>query len=435
MFKQLTKLVSVIIIFLKNTALKKLGCSKLMKPFRDYDLNNVIRIQWAAAYEKIDSMSNEEIMANDLDILADNIYQEFFIEPVEIFEEDFSKRSIKQGKIKRYIEPFWRDYSNKEYVDVDGIIGDFYFPFQGDSDLFRCRASTFSLSGYPEITIQNSCISFRIEKSLDEMKASDSKERVLAGLKHSIDSIRSGVEYANKDVLAFNQGLRSKALVELQSKRDTVQAFFDIANMFEVPIEKKEYAKKHIPLVRNIAPVAKKYDREDYYGIKGSDYIDILETIKHTASTYERTPASYKSMYEEDLRNTLLAALNATYKGDATGETFRNKGKTDICIEQKNRAAFVAECKMWTGQAEVAKAVSQLDSYLTWRDYKTALIYFVRRKDFLKILETVESALKAIDCMKNVHVVDKNEFECLFLSKQNLGQQIHLRVMLFNLYC
>ena len=160
-----------------------------------------------------------------------------------------------------------------------------------------------------------------------------------------------------------------------------------------------------------------------------------MVTIKHTASTYERTPASYKALHEEDLRNTLLAALNATYKGDATGETFRNTGKTAICIERENRAAFVAECKMWTGQKEVENAIEQLDGYLTWRDCKTALIYFVRRKDFLKTLNTAESALRAFDRMRNVKTLDKNEFECLFLSRSNPGQQIKMRVMLFNLYC
>lgn len=406
-----------------------------MKPFRDHELREIIESQWVRVLDRIDTMPNEEIMANDLDILADNIYQEYFIEPVEILEEDFSKRSIKQGKIKRYVDPFFRDYSNQEYVYVDGVIGDFYFPYNGDGNLFKCKASTFSVSGYPEITVQNGFIIFRIEKTLEEMKASDAKDKLLGSLNHSVDSIKSGIGYANRDVASFNQGLRSKAFTELQKKREKVQTFFDVAKLLEVPIEKKEYAVKHIPLVRNITPVAKKYDKEDYYGIKDSDYTDILETIKHTASTYERTPSSYKSMHEEDLRNTLLASLNATYKGDATGETFRNKGKTDICIERKNRAAFVAECKMWTGQADVEKAVFQLDSYLTWRDCKTALIYFVRRKDFLKIMETAEVAIRAIDGMKSVRAVDKNEFECLFLSKENPGQQIRLRVMLFNLYC
>lgn len=129
-----------------------------------------------------------------------------------------------------------------------------------------------------------------------------------------------------------------------------------------------------------------------------------------------------------------MASLNATYKGNATGETFRNAGKTDICIERENRAAFVAECKMWTGQKEVANAVKQLDSYLTWRDCKTAFIYFVRRKDFLKILDTVRDALQDIEYMRNVTSVDKNEFDCLYLSSANPGQQIKMRVMLFNLY-
>ena len=129
-----------------------------------------------------------------------------------------------------------------------------------------------------------------------------------------------------------------------------------------------------------------------------------------------------------------MAALNATYKGDATGEAFRNAGKTDICIERENRAAFVAECKMWTGQKSVGNAIAQLDSYLTWRDCKTALIYFVRRKNFMKVLESVEVALRSYDGMKNVVAIDKNEFDCMFLSKSNIGQQIKMRVFLFNLY-
>ena len=87
-----------------------------MKPFQDYDLSKVIANQWVAVHKKIDTLPNEEIMANDLEILAENIYQEFFIEPVTIYDEGFSKRSIKQGKIQKYVDPFFRSYSDSEYV-------------------------------------------------------------------------------------------------------------------------------------------------------------------------------------------------------------------------------------------------------------------------------------------------------------------------------
>ena len=221
----------------------------------------------------------------------------------------------------------------------------------------------------------------------------------------------------------------------LEEKRKKVEKYYSISQMLEVPVEKKEYAETHIPLKRNIVPVSKHYEALKYYGISDTDYTDILSSIKHTGSTFERTPNSYKSLHEEDLRNVLLASLNGIYKGDAMGEAFRNNGKTDICIEKDNRAAFVAECKMWTGQKQVAEAIDQLDHYLTWRDCKTALIYFVRRKDFMKTLEVAENALRSFEGMKNVTVSDKNVFNCLFLSKSNAGQQIKMQVMLFNLYC
>ena len=406
-----------------------------MKPYNDYDLYRVLDKQWESVVKKIDELSNEETMANDLDILAENMYQEFFIEPLIIHDEDLSRRSIKQGKIQVYIDPFFRDITDNEYIEVDGIVGIFSYPFEGDPDLFKCRASTFSLSGYPEITICDGFISLRVEKTLDEMKAENSKATLLKGIENSVSRLRDGAGYANKDVLSFNQSLKDRTLKELQNKKNKVQAFFDIANMLEVPVEKKEYAEKHIPLERKIVPIAHKYEKEDYYCIKDAEYQYILETIKHTATTYERTPSSYRGMQEEDLRNTLLAALNATYKGEAMGEAFRNKGKTDICVERQNRAAFVAECKMWKGKAEVPGAISQLDSYLTWRDCKTALIFFVRRKDFLKILDTAEETLRSTENIRMVKKLDKNEFECLLLSESNPGQQVKLRVMLFNLYC
>ena len=211
-------------------------------------------------------------------------------------------------------------------------------------------------------------------------------EAVMQRVEHDIKEIRSGISYANADVENYNATLKNIAMDHLSKKLSKVQSFFTVAAIFEVPVKKTNYAETHIPLKRKIAPIAHSYDKQNSYCINDVDYADILSTIKHTGSTYERTPSSYKSMQEEDLRNTLLAALNATYKGDAIGEAFRNHGKTDICIERENRAAFVAECKIWTGKKGIAGALSQLDQYLTWRDCKTALIFFVQRKDFLATL-------------------------------------------------
>lgn len=405
-----------------------------MKPFCEIDLRNAIQEQWKKVHKKVDSMSNEEIMANDSEILAENIYQEFHIPPIEIFNEDESKRSIKAEKIKKYIDPFMRDYGDKEYKYFDGIVATFYYPYSGERDLFKCKASTFSVSGYPEIDLGNEYISFRVEKTLNEMDGDNAKEKLLGSVSHDLNAIKTGIGYANSDAEEFNLSLKSQTLGFIQDKKKKVESFYSIAQALEITIEKKDFIARHIPIKRNILPIEHKYKSEPYYCISDEEYNDILSMIKHTASTYERTPSSYKSMKEEDLRNTLLAALNGTYQGDANGEVFRNSGKTDISIESENRAAFIAECKMWTGQKEVERAIHQLDSYTTWRDCKTALVYFVRRKDFLKTLDNMRGALNNIGCVKKVKEMDKNEFDVLVFSEKNVGQKIKMRVMLFNLY-
>lgn len=404
-----------------------------MKPFMGKDLCAVLDSQKKKLEAKVDSYSNEEILANNLELLASNLYEEFYIEPISIFDEEFSKRSVKQGKIRRLADSFFRNDREKEFIEVDGVIMTFYFPFTGDAGLFESRASTYLLSPYPEIYLNDCYFSLQYEYTLSELQGKGAKEAVMQRVEHDIKEIRGGISYANADVENYNATLKDIAMDHLSKKLSKVQSFFTVAAIFEVPVKKTNYAETHIPLKRKIAPIAHSYDKQNSYCINDVDYADILSTIKHTGSTYERTPSSYKSMQEEDLRNTLLATLNATYKGDAIGEAFRNHGKTDICIERENRAAFVAECKMWTGKKGIAGALSQLDQYLTWRDCKTALIFFVRRKDFLATLKIAEEALREIPEIKQVTAVDKNEFKCCMISSETPGQLIEVRVMLFNM--
>lgn len=105
---------------------------------------------------------------------------------------------------------------------------------------------------------------------------------MLSGFEHSIKEIKDGISYANRDINSFNQSLKSKVLSLLTEKKKKVESFYSIAQMFEVPVEKKDYAKQHIPLTRNIVPISHKYETENYYGITDKDYSDILSTLKHT---------------------------------------------------------------------------------------------------------------------------------------------------------
>ena len=132
----------------------------------------------------------------------------------------------------------------------------------------------------------------------------------------------------------------------------------------------------------------------------------------------------------------MLAHLNGHYKGSATGETFRKKGKTDIRIEDENRAAFVAECKVWKGEKVVTEAIDQLMGYLTWRDCKSALIIFNKHNlKFSEILQKVPVLLRNHRFFnKDLGSVGDGEWSYIFRSGEDEARLIYLRVFLFNIY-
>ena len=281
-----------------------------MKPFSRKRLSDVFDEIKRSVSDKVERLTNDEIMSNDIDILADWICDDYYINPVFIYEEDTSKRTIKQTKVKRYHDLFMRSLYHKEYVMVDGVIGTFVYPFSGDSLLFDCSASTYSISGYPDIKIGDDSFSISITKTLEEMNGADSKDKLLHEIDKNLDCIKTGIGYANNDVLKFNKELKPYVIGLLQKKKEKTESFFEIARMFEVPIVKTEYAKKHIPIQKkdvHISHISHSYDREDYYGINDVVYQEILAIIKHICSTFERTPSSYKELKEEALRNIILS--------------------------------------------------------------------------------------------------------------------------------
>lgn len=406
-----------------------------MKPFTRGKLLDVFEANNQKLKDYINKYSDDEIMANDIDLLAENCYEALKMENISIGTEDMSMRSVQQTKINKMLSEFDRHFYGHEYVTVDGAMLKFYYTFQGDSSLLHYQPSTFTLS-YPEIGIEGRYIVFEYSMPLSELSSDNDKKSLENRLNSDLSVIRNNIGYISNDIKSYNNKLKEYAINILNSRKKNLEKFYSISKMFEVPIERKNTeVQSTISITRRILPTAKNYSSESkYYCIREDDYKGILSMIKHQGSTFERTPYTFRNMNEEDLRTVILSSLNGVYSGKANAEAFRNKGKTDICIEYENRAAFVAECKMWTGKSGVLKAITQLDGYLTWRDCKTALLFFSRNKDFLTTISSLKEALTKSDGINDFIELDTNEFECKYASKTNQGQVIRIRIMIFNLY-
>jgi hypothetical protein len=122
-------------------------------------------------------------------------------------------------------------------------------------------------------------------------------------------------------------------------------------------------------------------------------YYRILQICHDTGAEIERHPSIYAGKGEETLRDHFIMVL-APHFESVTGETFNRNGKTDILIRHEGKNVFVAECKFWRGAKQHHQTIDQILSYLTWRDSKAAIFYFVDNKNFGPVLAQIPGETK-----------------------------------------
>lgn len=164
-------------------------------------------------------------------------------------------------------------------------------------------------------------------------------------------------------------------------------------------------------------------------------YNDVLGTLYKSYRGAEQKPSIYKGKGEEDLRDYGLAFLESRYVGAvAAGEAFNKEGKTDIILKGDDGSnLFVAECKVWHGAGQFHQAIDQLFGYLTWRDTKSTLIFFVPSADFTSILAKIkDEATKNPYFIRYVSDREETSFSYVFKHKDHQEREIQIEIMAFS---
>jgi hypothetical protein len=186
-------------------------------------------------------------------------------------------------------------------------------------------------------------------------------------------------------------------------------------------------------------PIVDKKTSKKYIETPAMDdgfYADIIEVLYTFFKSVEKKPSTYQTKDEEGLRDYVLPTLETRYDNTSvTGETFNKGGKTDILIRYKDGTnLFVAECKFWKGETVLHDTINQLfDRYLTWRDSKVAIIFFVRNKQFSKMLDTLKESIP-----KHEYFVKENggngesSFSYVFHFPTDKGKLIYVEFMAFH---
>ena len=334
---------------------------------------------------------------------------------------DFDKatKRVENGKdeIYNYDSQIFDDLP--KYVNAKGKRITIFAPINGDWSLFKYSLGEqgFEMMNYhdknykdiditEDPSLNTHGLSFTIFITDDEIK-NKTNDEIVNLIKNKeksfVQTTLLKIHRLNSMINDFNNKLPSIVDNYIKTKINDDSSLELVSDAIGVEIHSKVSTQSEgskieiLPKKADILlPDRKKYD--GYY-LDKNNYSAIISTIRNHLTATESNPRAIQVLKNEELiRDTILWALNANYFV-AKGETFRNKGKTDILISFNDKSVFVAECKIWKGKQYLEDGIDQMLGYTTWRDSKMAIIIFnLENVDYSHVCSEVKNSVKNLDC-------------------------------------
>lgn len=394
--------------------------------FNKYSLNDFISDYRKKLMERIDKLEITE--STDRNSLVDRLTDEYSIQPIVIGEPIPSEPK----ETSRQKQNHWGETYQQKVFEIFVTI-----PFEGNSDLFYCHPSTSTVVYLDKGATINkeSVMATIVLEQLDENTYFSEVNKIVKTLNSNLPTI-------HQEIQPWNTGLEGLIKQSLESRKGIVSKKFDFMEKIGLKVNPKstEYlvpptiVKKTIPIPAT--ETSKTVAKEIIQILQEEVYTDIREVLYNVGKAIERKPSIYKDKHEEDLRDIFLLFLETRYDSTTgTGEAFNKKGKTDILLKYAKDGTniFVAECKFWKGQKKLMEALDQLLGYLTHRDSRTALIFFVEQKEMTNIVTTLQTEItKHPNFSRHLNNTYEHSINYEFTLPDDSNKKIQIEVMLFH---
>lgn len=383
-------------------------------------------------------------MSCDIDEWVSYFTEKYKVEPITFYLGSVTNK-LQKTQLQRYNSwcHFGEVYGEPKYYTVDGFNIDFKIPFSGNENLLKCTPSTYLITSFDIIAFQRPTnddygyITIRLSYTVQEMKALGDQmaEKVQKAFQNRFEDFQKMSGYANDDTRSYNEGLSETVRRLLEERKQKAADFFSISNALKIPLNLNSSAPNltPIPLKKphraNLNEPKQRAPEKQYY-IDDADFENIVRIIHICGTALEESARTFNRFNEEELRDYIKGMLTSHYENAVTGETFRRVGKTDIQIQRDDKAAFIAECKVWHGIKLFGDAIDQLFCYATWKDTKLSLVVFNKdNKNFAGIQQQVQNWIKE-NC-KSYKQWNSNIWDCVKY-REDTGRDVRLAIALYD---
>ena len=398
--------------------------------FQKGDVNQLEDALKKSVEKRIHDLDDDYILNVSEQEYIDLLIEEFYIDCPMVLYDDKSIEPRTVLVSSEYLPVRWKIYDNKRELECK--IYRLYIPFQGDAELLRFRPNPYSTAHWYNISINYDSL------FVDILDIDGDANYVKRECNSYIDTLKSMMKSLEKNYSFINQNMPGYIRSMFSNRKKQVmrehKELVDIGIPIKGQVPQKTYS---IPSVQRrfkpIPNVAKTTIEQATPTMANKEYQDVLSAINTVGRNLERYPNTHKGKDEESIRDLFLVQLVTSFTGySSTGESFNHKGKTDLMVKNSDEILFIAECKFWKGAKAFHEAISQLLSYLTWRDTKTALLIFNRKVEITTVVQSIKDAISKHPNYVSCNQIDVARFDSVFHLKGDKNRHVNMAVLIFN---
>lgn len=400
-----------------------------MKLFYEGELRSVLEHQRIQLKKEIEEQQQNYLLNANETELIEHFNDKYQLDPVVLLEDQIYASDREEMIPAERFDNFRFNVTPGNSYKKQVIR--YHLPFTGDKDLLKYAPST-RLVWTREVPVTNTEIYY------DIIVFSEDPTRIQNEWNEFLKPLKTQVGHSKDDVNAFNSRLEAEVIQLIKQRKEELLKKNNLLGSLGVPLKKNPEVpstfsvpspKKKVIVSKPSAPTAP-FTPEPT--LDDTTYNDILRILHDTGIEIERHPSIYEGKDEETLRDHLLMVLSPHFQS-VSGETFNKSGKTDILIRHEGKNLFVAECANWKGAKQFLGKIDQLLSYLTWRDSKTAVICFVKNKDFANVLNTIEEQIPKHPCfLKDLGNQNEGWLRFQFKLSVDESRTVFLSVLVFH---
>ena len=399
--------------------------------FQKGDVNYLEEALKESARKKIHDLTDDYILNVSEQEYIEYLSDVFYLDCPIVMYNDMSIEPRTVLVSPEYLPSSWFYYDERE---IERKLYRLHIPYQGDGELLRYRPNPFSLSRWSNFKISYDSL------YVDILDINGDAKEIKRECDSYVDSLRDMMGSLKKNYAFINRclpdNIRSMFTIRKNQIKKEHQELVDSG----IPIKGNNTNKTYsIPTVQRrykpVPKVVKSIPEIATPTMADKEYKEIVSSLYTIGRNLERFPNTHKGRDEETIRDLFLTQLVTSFTNySSTGEAFNHQGKTDIMVKKEDDILFVAECKFWKGAKVLTDAISQLLSYLTWRDTKTALLIFNREVGMSAAIKSLQETVPHHPNYVSGIKRSETQYDYVFHLNDDKSRQIMMSVLIFDFH-